>query len=292
MYREAVGTLEDAFCSYEHDEYFELSPAESIINFELPASSTFGGNSDWCISDHMNFYSDVFVSNANESADDVNFADSTPVLFDLPDFDYSVDFDEYLLRAVGNDRSQDHTQSGLDSRFQIQDDSSSSTDDLGALSVLGIGIEFGSMCAEQPTLASPSQCSWPSSIPVSSPSSIVAEPKFIPEFNGFQCPYPECGKLYAKLSHVRSHLRRHNGEKPYRCTWGDCEWKFARSDELARHRRSHSGDKPYRCSHCEKRFSRSDHLAKHHKVHARRNANAAAAAARRQNQLYVRTRRV
>uniref|UniRef100_A0A8D8T9T1 Krueppel-like factor 15 n=1 Tax=Cacopsylla melanoneura TaxID=428564 RepID=A0A8D8T9T1_9HEMI len=85
----------------------------------------------------------------------------------------------------------------------------------------------------------------------------------------FQCNYPTCLKFYAKLSHLKAHLRRHSGERAFKCDWQDCAWQFSRSDELSRHRRSHYGIKPYPCTQCVKRFTRSDHLAKHLKVHER-----------------------
>lgn len=77
--------------------------------------------------------------------------------------------------------------------------------------------------------------------------------------NKFQCQICEYSSKYG--NHLREHLRRHIGEKPY--TWNVCSKMFASSSHLNRHSRTHGKLKLFKCEICSKKFRDQSILNNH-----------------------------
>ena len=77
-----------------------------------------------------------------------------------------------------------------------------------------------------------------------------------------KCEY--CPKLFVHPTHLKDHINRHKGEKPYKCE--TCGKVYADKSNLRQHKYSHE-DEFYRCSYCLKVYSERRSYRAHLKTH-------------------------
>ncbi|KAI9003122.1 hypothetical protein BC832DRAFT_532326 [Gaertneriomyces semiglobifer] len=70
-----------------------------------------------------------------------------------------------------------------------------------------------------------------------------------------------CKRIFTRLYNLKSHIRSHQGLRPYKCKI--CDASFTRNHDLNRHERTHVDLKPFNCDVCGKSFSRKDALRRH-----------------------------
>jgi uncharacterized Zn-finger protein len=85
----------------------------------------------------------------------------------------------------------------------------------------------------------------------------------------YQCPWPDCGRIFISRPHVMEHLTVHSLAKNHRCPFPDCGYRCNRPQNLKRHMRLHVNPRPYQCAYpgCSAAFTTNKQLQDHNWDH-------------------------
>ena len=59
------------------------------------------------------------------------------------------------------------------------------------------------------------------------------------------CPFEQCFKEFRETGNLKTHIRSHTGERPFKCK--QCNLRFITKGHLKAHEIIHSGQKPFVC---------------------------------------------
>ncbi|CAO3584963.1 unnamed protein product [Absidia cylindrospora] len=88
----------------------------------------------------------------------------------------------------------------------------------------------------------------------------------IPENNKpYVCEHPGCGRAFKQYGNLKTHVRKHTGERPYQCNFEGCGKNFAQLGNLKTHEKIHWPVKPYVCEYpdCRRGFTQRGNLKAH-----------------------------
>ena len=74
----------------------------------------------------------------------------------------------------------------------------------------------------------------------------------------------KCGNSFNRSEQLRTHVKAHSGEKPFKCT--QCDYASVQSSTLRRHMKTHTGEKPHKCNQCDYASAYHRHLKKYLKI--------------------------
>ena len=76
---------------------------------------------------------------------------------------------------------------------------------------------------------------------------------------------PHCAYVTRNGTHLKRHLLRHTGDRPYGCPV--CPFRANQREIVKRHMQSHTGEKPFACAFCTASFADKRSLKRHHGSH-------------------------